>query len=235
VFRDIDFTLGQGEVLGIAGLAGSGRSELARAIFGADPVDHGQVLIDGSPVCLRSIRDARTLGIALVPEDRRGYGLVLDQSLQDNIILPSLDAWIPWHIVTQGAVRRMVEPTARKVRLGVDFLSMKAEVLSGGNQQKAVIGKWILNPPRVLIADEPTAGIDVFSKAEIYRIFGELTSAGVSILLIASDLSELLAFSDRVMVMNAGRVLGTFASTTPQDIMSLIMKDVARGNHDTIQ
>ncbi len=228
VFSDISFDLHQGEILGIAGLVGSSRSELAEAIFGVNKFDSGQILLDDKPAIISSVADAMNLGIALLPESRHTQGLILSHTIEQNMTLAILKRFAQAGIVNY-------KNTAGLVTEKIDELDIRPKdprkiinFLSGGNQQKVVIAKWLLTKPQILIVDEPTAGIDVHAKSEIHRLIRALAQSGVSIIMISSDMPELLAHSDRLMVMNKGRVLGIFRQTTQENIMSLIMEDIIK-------
>ena len=207
VVEDVSFTLRRGEILGFAGLVGAGRTETARLLFGADPKDAGEVYVDGKSVKINSPIDAVTAGIGLVPEDRGKQGLILNLSLLENIVLPTLDhyARAGWWIDRQG-LRHTAQEYVDKLDIRTPHLEQKAVFLSGGNQQKAVVAKWLASQPRVLIMDEPTRGIDVGAKAEVHALMGRLAQAGVGIIMISSELPEILGMSDRVLVMAEGRV-----------------------------
>ena len=206
VFRDISFSLRRGEVLGFAGLVGAHRTDVALALFGVAPADQGEVLVDGQPVRLSSPQDALRAGIAYATEDRHRLGLVMPLSVAANITLPSLRRYLG----AFGLVRRQAEErTAAEFteRLQIRPPSVRAPVaaLSGGNQQKVVLSKWLNTRPSVLILDEPTRGIDVGTKIEVHQMVEELARAGMAIILISSDLPEVLAMSDRILVMREGR------------------------------
>ncbi len=204
--RDISFTLRRGEILGVAGLVGSGRTELALVLFGMTPAASGEILLDGKPVRIRSPLQARNLGIAYVPEDRGLQGLVKPMAVRKNVTMARLER------VSRGIFLRARAETARAAaavkRLAIRCRDVNQPVgeLSGGNQQKVVIAKWLETEPRVLILDEPTRGVDVGAKSEIHAIMGELVKQGVAILMISSELPEVLGMSDRVLVMSGGRV-----------------------------
>ncbi len=210
-FADVSFTLRRGEVLGIYGLIGAGRSELAESLFGLAPADGGELKVFGRRARVRSPRDAMALGMALVPEDRRGRGLVLMHAVSKNLSLPVLSA-----LSTLGFVRRREERAdvfQVMAALGINAAAYGAPAgnLSGGNQQKAVIGKWLMRPPRILILDEPTRGIDVGAKAEVHALIDRLAGEGMAIILISSELPEVMGMSDRVLVMRHGAIAGEFA------------------------
>ena len=220
---EVSLTLNRGEVLGIAGLIGAGRSELAEAICGVVAPVSGRVLLDGQPLALDSPRHAIQAGICLVPEDRRGRGIIAPMTVRDNITLPALESY-----ARLGVVKRVAEISAARgaaAALSVKASSIEAPVatLSGGNQQKVVLGKWLALEPRVMIFDEPTQGVDVGAKAEIHRLIRRLADEGAAVVMISSDIEEIVAESDRVAVMHAGRITGILdgSSSTPEAIMQL--------------
>jgi ribose transport system ATP-binding protein len=204
--RDVSFTLHRGEILGIAGLLGAGRTELARVIFGADRPDAGRVLLDGRPLRLSGPGDAIRAGIGFVPEDRKRHGLVLGESVRSNLSLPQLPRLGRIGVVNR---RREAELAARwigELRIKTPSAATRALNLSGGNQQKVVLGKWLAAGCDVLIVDEPTRGIDVAAKMEIYTLLDRLAAGGAGIVMISSELPEVLGMSDRILVMHQGRV-----------------------------
>jgi ribose transport system ATP-binding protein len=207
VLHDISLTVRKGEVVGLAGLVGAGRTELARAIIGADPMDAGQVLLSGKPVQIRSPEDATKLGIAYVPEDRKGQGLVLGMPIEANITLPILPKLTRWGLLNTRKRREVAQKLANDVQMRPPDVKRLAMQLSGGNQQKVVLGKWLGDNASVFILDEPTRGIDVGAKVEIYTLIDRLAHAGAAILLISSELPEILGLSDRVAVMRQGRIV----------------------------
>ncbi len=208
VFRDISFELRSGEILGVAGLIGAGRTEIARSIMAMDPKQSGEVYLDGKQLKIRDVNDAITNGIVLVPEDRRRQGLTLIHSVADNIALVSYQHIFKSAWLKHRAIRELVDKMIRLFAVKVPSPSTKAETLSGGNQQKVVLSKWMSVEPSVLILDEPTKGIDVGTKYEIYKMMHQMCDRGVSILLIDSDMEELIGMSDRVIVVHEGRIRG---------------------------
>lgn len=210
VVRNISLTLRRGEILGLAGLVGSGRTETALTIFGITPASSGRILIDGKPVTITSPEAARDLGIAYVPEDRGHQGLIRPQSIEDNIALANLRRLMRGFLM--DATRITAEAKNAISRFGIRARGPDQPVrqLSGGNQQKVVLGKWLATNPRILIMDEPTRGIDVGAKAEIHLLMRKLAGEGMAILMISSELPEVLGMSDRVLVMNAGRIAAEF-------------------------
>jgi ribose transport system ATP-binding protein len=210
--RDVSFSLHRGEVLGIAGLLGAGRTELARAIFGLDKLTSGVVSIKGEVRRIGSPRAAINSGIGFLTEDRKSQGLVLPLSVKENLCLPSVDKFTAWGIVDAGRERRAAERYVRELRIRTPGLDQKVVYLSGGNQQKVVLSKWLCSEAEVFIFDEPTRGVDVGAKAEIYQLMNRLTAAGVAIIMISSELPEVLGMSDRILVMRAGTVACEFSA-----------------------
>ena len=208
VFGGITFSLRAGEITGLTGLVGSGRTEVARALFGADPVDEGAMWVDGRPVRLRSPRDAIAAGIGLLTEDRKNQGLVLGMTVGQNITAANLKALGPGPLVLRGPEREAARRYVDELRIKTPSIEQTVRNLSGGNQQKVVLAKWLFTQSRVLIFDEPTRGIDVGAKAEIYRIINQLAAAGAAVLVISSELPEILGLCDRVMVMHEGAITG---------------------------
>ncbi len=219
----VSFAVRAGEIVGMAGLVGAGRTELAEALFGLRRIESGEVRLDGRPVALRSPAEAIAAGLLLVPEDRHYHGLVLESSVQHNLGLPNLD----WLSVLRLVVpRREVAMSRRecdRLRVRTPRLSQPVGLLSGGNQQKVVLGKWLARRPRVLILDEPTRGVDVGAKSEIYALMDELAAAGIAVVMISSDLEEVLGMSDRVLVLHEGRLAGELsrAELSEQAVMHL--------------
>jgi ribose transport system ATP-binding protein len=206
--QDINFSVYAGEVLGIAGLVGAGRTELVRAIFGADPIDSGRIYIDGKPVVISSPRDAIRHGIALLTEDRKQQGLFLQMSVRENITMAVLDRLTHTQVTSPSKEAALAQRYINAIAIKTSSQNQIALNLSGGTQQKVVLSKWLATRPRVLIFDEPTRGIDVGAKVEIYRMIGDLAQQGVAILMVSSELPEILGMSDRILVIQAGRVRG---------------------------
>jgi inositol transport system ATP-binding protein len=230
--RDVSFTLRRGEILGLAGLIGAGRTETARLIIGAARPTAGRILLEGREVRIRSPRQAVAAGLAYVPEDRKTQALVLPMSVRENLTLAIHRALLRLGLFFDR--RKEIEVTdAQVASLRIKIASREGAVnnLSGGNQQKVVLAKWLATRPRILILDEPTRGIDVAAKAEVHRIVARLAEEGVSILLISSELPEILALSDRVVVMHEGRVKATLEASeaTQERIMSSALAPVAAG------
>jgi ribose transport system ATP-binding protein len=208
---DISFTLRAGEVVGIAGLLGAGRSELARVLAGADRADAGRIVCDGEPVIFRSPADAITKGIGLLPEDRKAEGLVAGLTVARNVALPHGRRLAAAGVLPSGCEERLAEPVVKDLRIKATP-SQEVRLLSGGNQQKVVLGKWLAGAARLFIFDEPTRGVDVGAKVEIYQLINRLTEAGAGVLMISSELPELLGMSDRILVMRGGRIQAEFAA-----------------------
>jgi ribose transport system ATP-binding protein len=207
----VDLTLRRGEILGLAGLIGAGRTELAETIFGLTPAKGGAVSLEGQPVTIATPRQAIERGIFLVPEDRKAHGLILDFSITHNISLPGLRALSVGGLVNRKVETRLAEQQKGALDLRASSLSMPASALSGGNQQKVVLGRWLALSPRVILFDEPTRGVDVGAKSEIYRLMRALSDRGVGVLLISSDMEEVIGVADRVLVMHEGRIAGSLA------------------------
>jgi len=210
-FQDVSFDVRAGEIVALAGLVGAGRTDVARAIFGVEPADGGQVLIDGRPVRIRSPRDAMAHGLALVPEDRQHHGLLMPLNVWHNATLPVIGRLCSFGWLRNGAARSATAQYVHRLGIRLRHLEQPVRKLSGGNQQKLVLSKWLLSRPRIMILDEPTRGIDVGAKAEVHRLIAELAAAGVGILMISSELPEVLAMSDRILVMREGRLTAQFA------------------------
>lgn len=211
VFTDINFDLYRGEVLGFAGLVGSGRTDVALALFGIEPADSGTIHLDNAVQHIRSPQQAQRLGIAYVTEDRRQLGLTLPMSITANITLPQLRDYLSkLGIIRRSQEAQTAENFRERLSIRTSSIWQEAGKLSGGNQQKVVLSKWLNTSPHLLILDEPTRGIDVGSKAEVHQIINELAQQGLGIILISSDLPEVLAMSDRILVMREGRQMGIF-------------------------
>ncbi len=207
VLEDVAFSLHRGEVVGLAGLLGAGRTEVARAITGADPPAGGRVTIKGKSGRPRAPRDAIRQGVGFLPEDRKTQGLVLERSVKENLALPSAPRLSPFGWMNAAAEKALATREVEDLRIRTPSLEQKAVLLSGGNQQKVVLGKWLAADVDVLIMDEPTRGIDVAAKVEIYEEMNRLTAKGVGILMISSELPEVLGMSDRILVMRQGRIV----------------------------
>jgi len=223
VLRDISFEVKRGEVLGLAGLVGAGRTEVARAIFGADPIDGGQIFLDGRPVTIRSPRDAIKLGIGLVTEDRKALGLVLGMAVRENVSLANLGALSTLGFISRRREREAAYKQVDDLMIKTPSVEQAVQNLSGGNQQKVVLAKWLFTQSKVLIFDEPTRGIDVGAKTEIYQLMNKLAENGAAIIMISSELPEVLGMSDRILVMHEGAIAGELSreEATQEKIMHL--------------
>ncbi|RJO70772.1 sugar ABC transporter ATP-binding protein [Nocardia panacis] len=223
VFAEVDFEVRSGEVVGIAGLVGAGRTEVVRAVFGADPYDAGTVRVAGARLRRNDVHAAVAAGIGLIPEDRKGQGLLLDASVEENLGLVTLRSAARGGFVDRAGQRAAAGEVAARLGVRMAGLDQQVRTLSGGNQQKVVLGKWLLAESKVLILDEPTRGIDVGAKVEIYRLINELTAAGAAVVMISSDLPEVLGMSDRILVMARGRIVGELAAAdaTQDAVMAL--------------
>jgi ABC-type sugar transport system ATPase subunit len=209
VLKNVSFDLRRGEILGLAGLVGAGRTELVRSIFGADPRVGGEIRFEGQPVKINSPLDAIRLGIGLVPEDRKGQGLILSMAVRHNMTLSKLESFSQFGFVRRGEEARSVEEYVKRFQIRTPGIERPVLNLSGGNQQKVVIAKWLMLQPKILIMDEPTRGIDVGAKSEIYDLMHQLVAKGVSIIMISSEFPELLAMCDRMVCICEGRVTAT--------------------------
>jgi rhamnose transport system ATP-binding protein len=226
VFSGISFDIRHGEVLGFAGLVGAGRTDVALALFGVAPADEGEIIFEGQSLKIQSPQQATQMGIAYVPEDRRQHGLVMPMAIAANISLPTLQRYL----TRLGLIKRWEEDTVaetfrQKLTIRTESVRSPASKLSGGNQQKVVLSKWLNTQPKLLILDEPTRGIDVGAKAEVHHMINELAKQGLAILMISSDLPEVLAMSDRILVMREGQQMGIFSreEATQETIMTAAM------------
>jgi rhamnose transport system ATP-binding protein len=223
--KSVSLTVRAGEIVGLAGLVGSGRSELAQTMFGVTPAESGQILVSGQPVQIRSPGRARALGVAYVPEDRGTQGLVRPMNVRENFSLACLGKVARFGFIDGAAETGLAKEGVARFGVRASSLDQIVGRLSGGNQQKIVLGKWLANQPKLLILDEPTRGIDVGAKAEIHRLMSELAAQGLAVLMISSDLPEVLGMSDRVLVMREGRLVAEFsrAQATPEAVGAAMM------------
>ena len=221
--QTVSFSIGKGEILGLAGLVGAGRTEVAEALFGVNSASESSVLLDQKPLRVNSARDAINSGVYLIPEDRRQAGLIIEDVIRQNITLPALGRYATGGIVDRDRESRVAVDVCDKLNVKAPSVEVKTANLSGGNQQKVVLAKWLSLDPRVLIFDEPTRGIDVGAKAEIYDLMRQLAKSGVAILMISSDMEEVLNISDRVAVMHEGRLTGILKRNqcTEENVMRL--------------
>ena len=226
VFEGVTFDLHRGEVLGFAGLIGAGRTDVGLALFGIEPATSGTILLNGKPVTVRSARDGMNLGIAYVSEDRRQLGLVLPMAIFANITLPVLRRYLNrLGLVRTGLERRTADAFRTRLAIRAPSVDLEVAKLSGGNQQKVMLSKWLNTNPSVLILDEPTRGVDVGSKAEVHAIIGQLAAEGIGVIVISSDLPEVLVLSDRVLVMREGRQMAILdrAEANEETVMTAAM------------
>jgi ABC-type sugar transport system ATPase subunit len=225
VFDDVSFDVRAGEIVGIAGLMGAGRTEVARAVFGVDRLDAGTVEVDGSPVRIRQPKDAIRAGIAMVPEERKSQALVLGMTVADNITVTHLRelSWAGW--LRRRKAAQLATQAIAKLGVKVAHPDVAVGTLSGGNQQKVVIGRWFSDDFGVYLFDEPTRGVDVNAKAEIYKVLHEVADTGAGMVVISSELPELLAVCDRILVMREGRLVAEFVAsdTTEESILAAAM------------
>lgn len=241
-FNDVSFTVHAGEVVGLAGLVGAGRTEVVRAIAGADKYDSGQVLVSGKKLKAGDIQGAIRAGVGHIPEDRKGQALVLDGTVNENLGYATLATTAKAGLADRSGQKRRAQEVAEKLRIRMANIDQPIRNLSGGNQQKAVFGRWVLAQSNVLLLDEPTRGVDVSAKVEIYNIINEITANGGAVLMVSSDLPEVLGMSDRILVMSGGQLAGELPKNTTQDeIMALAVSNlssaasaetVAEGDHD---
>jgi len=224
ILNGISFDLREGEILGVAGLMGSGRTELVTTLFGEyGNITEGSVILDGRELAVRSSRQAMEEGLSLVPEDRKSQGLVMIQSILKNVSLPNLPRFSSWYQIDHLAEMNASREYAQRLSIKAPNLTVPCFSLSGGNQQKVVIAKWLMSKPKVLIMDDPTRGIDVGAKFEIYSLMNELAASGIAIIMISSELEEILGMSDRIMVLHEGKSTQTLdaASADQETIMAL--------------
>ena len=229
VLDNVGFEVRRGEILGIAGLVGAGRTEMSRAIFGADPFDSGRVIVDGQPVDIRSPQDAIRHGIGLVPEDRKQQALFLSLAVRTNLTMAAHDRILRWKIfIDETAERKLVEEYRQALNIRMAGPEQIIANLSGGNQQKVVLARWLALRPKVLIVDEPTRGIDVGAKVEVHNLLFEMARSGIAIIAISSELPEVLAISDRIVAMREGRVTGGIdrAAATEEILMTMMTLSV---------
>jgi rhamnose transport system ATP-binding protein len=205
-FQHISFEVRGGEIVGMAGLVGAGRSFVGQAIFGINAVDRGEIIIEGQPAKISTPRDAMARGLAYVPEDRQHQGLLMPMSVSKNVTLPIVSQFARSGWLREEVERAATQEYVERLRIILREVSQPVRELSGGNQQKVVLSKWLLTRPKVIILDEPTRGVDIGAKAEVHRLMGELAAQGIGILMISSELPEILAMSDRVLVMHEGRL-----------------------------
>ena len=224
VYNNVSFQARRGEILGFSGLVGAGRTEVFRGVFGADEVDSGEVLIDGKKCSIKDPMQAISKKLAFLTEDRKNQGLVLDESIGKNIALVNMAELKKGMFVDDHKLDKQAEETVEKLRIKTDTIQKKAGELSGGNQQKVVIGKWINTDAEIFIFDEPTRGIDVGAKIEVYNIMNTLVAEGKCVIMISSELPEILGMCDRVIVMRSGRITGEIKRQDMEFNQESIMK-----------
>ncbi len=223
VFQDVSFSVRSGEIVGFSGLMGAGRTEIMRAIFGLDKLDIGEIWLNGERAVIKKPEQAVRLGIGFITEDRKDEGLILDFSIKENMVLPTLYSFAPKGIINEKSELDFVNMLIKRLTVKTQSAETRVGNLSGGNQQKVVIAKWVGIGPKVLILDEPTRGVDVGAKREIYQLMNELTSRGVAIIMVSSELPEVLGMSDRILVVHEGKISGELAraEATQEKIMTL--------------
>jgi rhamnose transport system ATP-binding protein len=234
VFQGVTFDIHRGEVLGFAGLIGSHRTDVGLALFGIEPADHGEITLEGKPRKIKDPQQALKIGIAYATEDRRQLGLTMPMSICSNISLPMIKRYLsPLGLVRRRDERETAEAFKDRLAIRARSVDVKVENLSGGNQQKVMLSKWLNANPKLLILDEPTRGIDVGAKAEVHQMINELAEDGLAVILISSDLPEVLAMSDRVLVMREGRQMGLFDhdEATEEVVMTAAMGQ----NHQALE
>lgn len=230
--EDISFSVRKGEVVALAGLMGAGRTEVAQAIFGYRKMSKGQILIDGKPVNIKNPRQAKNLGIGFVTEDRKTQGLIVDFSIKENITMANFEKASASGIISRSKEKSFVGDLVKKLGVKTPSAELSAKSLSGGNQQKVVIAKWLGINPEILILDEPTRGVDIGAKKEIYQIMNDLAEQGVAILMISSELPEVIGMSDRVLVMHEGKITG---EVTGEDMTQEKIMHYATGGDKVVQ
>lgn len=225
--RDINFYARKGEILGLAGLMGAGRTETVRAIFGLDPITSGEIYVEGRRVAIHRVADATANGIAMATEDRRRYGLVMCRNIRENISLANLKAFSKWGIMRLKKEKKATDTIAKKLRVKAASTNVRADTLSGGNQQKVVLCKCLLANPKIMILDEPTRGIDIGAKYEIYRLMTEMAQKGMCIIMISSELPEFIGMCDRCYTMYNGHITGELQreEMTQERVMQLITSE----------
>jgi simple sugar transport system ATP-binding protein len=233
LLRGISFDLHEGEVLGLAGLLGSGRTELLRAIFGLDPLDGGTITVNGRRISRPTAVLMRSLGVGMTPEDRKGQGLVSVLSVAKNLTLSCLNRVSRGRILSLKAERTLAAGMVEALSIRTPDLTVQARALSGGNQQKLVIGKWLASQVKLLLMDEPTRGIDIEAKNQVYELVRSLASQGISVIFVSSEIDEVLEVSDRVLVLNRGRVAADVPSTgvTLDKVLAIAMQEEEVGSH----
>jgi ABC-type sugar transport system ATPase subunit len=220
--NDVSLTVRAGEIVGLAGLVGSGRSEVLRALFGADSIDGGTILVEGQPVKIKTPRDAARLGIAMLPESRKDQGLFMRRPIRENITIVSLESLLRAGVVDSRRERRVARQAAADFDVRMESIESPIVELSGGNQQKALFAKWLVRRPAILLADEPTRGVDVGAKRQIYELINRLAAEGMAVLLVSSEIEEVLGLSHRVLVLRGGRLVASYSGdeATKEQVMN---------------
>ena len=230
VLENVALDVRAGEILGVAGLVGAGRTEMARAVFGADPFDVGRIIVQGKEVSIRSPRDAIRHGIGLVPEDRKQQALFLALAVRTNLSMAALDRLARWRVfVNERAERALVQEYATALKIRMAGPEQIVANLSGGNQQKVVLARWLALRPRILIVDEPTRGIDIGAKVEVHSLLFEMARSGIAVIAISSELPEILAISDRIVTMREGRVTGNVSRDRATEEALMAMMTLSSG------
>ena len=226
--RDVSFELHRGEILGFSGLMGAGRTETARAIFGADPKESGDIYINGGKVTINSPQDAVKCGIGYLSEDRKRYGIVVQKSVAENTTLATLDQFVKGIFINKRKENQVAQEYVDSLATKTPDVDQLVVNLSGGNQQKVVIAKWLARNCDILIFDEPTRGIDVGAKNEIYKLMNKLAAEGKAIIMISSEMTEILRMSDRIIIMCEGQITGELdiSEATQENIMSMATRDI---------
>lgn len=221
--QEVSFELRKGEILGLAGLMGAGRTEVLETIFGVFPAESGTIEVEGKQVKIRQPRDAIDAGLGLLTEDRKKTGIMGVLSVRDNMSVASLPRYSPWGILRRKAITASCQDERQKLALKTPSLNQLIQYLSGGNQQKVLLSRWLLTLPDILMIDEPTRGIDVGAKSEIHRLMSQLAQQGKAIIMVSSEMPEILGMSDRILVMSEGRITGEVmrADATQERIMEL--------------
>lgn len=229
VFDKINFSLREGEILGFSGMMGAGRSEIMRAIFGIDKYDSGKIYLNGKEILIKNPHDAVRAGIGMVTEDRATYGFVGTMSVKDNVTLPNGDLYSKYGFLKKNYICQEVNKISAKLAIRIPDIYELVANLSGGNQQKVVLAKWLVRNIKLLIIDEPTRGIDIGAKQEIYKLIQQLALAGLSIIVVSSEMQEVIGISHRILVINEGRIIREFSHDNVDQ--NTIMRTIVEGGH----
>jgi ABC-type sugar transport system ATPase subunit len=230
LFSQISFKVRAGEILGLSGLVGSKRTDVVQAIFGADHYDEGEIFLDGEKLPPGNVEKAIESGIALIPEERKKQGLVMGLSIKKNIALPLLKSISRLGVINLWEETKIAEHMGKQLQIKAGSLEQEVQDLSGGNQQKVVLAKWLYTKPKLVILDEPTRGIDIGAKIEVYRLINNLAAEGVAIILVSSELPEIMGMSDNIIVMSKGKITGTFKNeeVTEEEILACAFETQGR-------